>query len=89
MMVAMIRTQVYLTEEQRRQIQRLAEDQHKTMAQVIREAIEEYIVQAMEMEPSSEALGSSVDPLWEIIELGSSGISDGSVHHDRDIYDED
>jgi len=43
--MAMTRTQIYLTEEQRKQIQRLAEAQHKTMAQVIREAVKEYIVQ--------------------------------------------
>jgi predicted DNA-binding protein len=89
MMMAMTRTQIYLTEEQRGQIQRLAKAQHKTMAQVVHEAVEEYVIQRMEIEPSSEALDSSADPLWEIIGLGSSGITDGSIHHDRDIYDED
>ncbi|HID88061.1 MAG TPA: ribbon-helix-helix protein, CopG family [Anaerolineae bacterium] len=77
--MAMTRTQIYLTEEQREQIRRLAEAQHKTMAQVIREAIEEYVTQQT----------SDEDPLWDIIGLGASGITDGSIHHDRDIYDED
>lgn len=77
--MAMTRTQVYLTEQQRRQIQRLAEAQRKTMAQVIREAIEEYMIRQTTDE----------DPLWDIIGLGSSGITDGSIHHDRDICDED
>jgi len=75
----MTRTQVYLTEEQRRQIQRLAEAQRKTMAQVIREAVEEYVIRQT----------TDDDPLWDIIGLGASGITDGSIHHDRDIYDED
>ena len=77
--MAMIRTQVYLTEEQRRQIQRLAEAQRKTMAQVIREAVEEYVVRRSAEESA----------WWDIVNLGSSGITDGSIHHDRDIYDED
>ena len=77
--MAMTRTQIYLTEEQREQIQRLAEAQHKTMAQVIREAVEEYIVQRSAQESA----------WWDIVNLGSSGITDGSIHHDRDIYDED
>jgi predicted transcriptional regulator len=77
--MAMTRTQIYLTEEQRGKIQRLAEAQRKTMAQVIREAVEEYIVQRSARESA----------WWDIVGLGSSGIPDGSIHHDRDIYDED
>jgi hypothetical protein len=85
--MAMIRTQIYLTEEQRKQMQRLAEAQHKTMAQVIREAIEEYVIQQMGTKDLGEL--SEADPLQDIIGLGASGITDGSIHHDRDIYDED
>ncbi len=77
--MAMTRTQIYLTEEQRGKIQRLAELEHKSMAQVIREAVEEYVIRQT----------SNEDPLWDIVGLGSSGITDGSIHHDRDIYDED
>ena len=77
--MAMTRTQIYLTEEQRGKIQRLAELEHKSMAQVIREAVEEYVIRQ----------ASNEDPLWDIVGLGSSGITDGSIHHDRDIHDED
>jgi hypothetical protein len=87
--MAMTRTQVYLTEEQRRQIQHLAKAQHKTMAQLIREAVEQYVTQWMHPELLSKASVSSADPLRDIIALGSSGITNGSIHHDRDIYDED
>jgi len=87
--MAMTRTQVYLTEEQHRHIQRLAEAQHKTMAQVIREAVEEYAIKQMDTEDFSETSVSSADPLRDIIGLGASGITDGSIHHDRYIYDED
>lgn len=37
------RTQVYLTEEQRARIDRAAESQGVTMAEVIRRAIDEYV----------------------------------------------
>lgn len=87
--MAMKRTQVYLTEEQHRRIRRLAEAQYKSMAQVIREAVEEYVSQQMGTKGFLETSMSSADPLRDIIGLGASGISDGSIHHDRDIYDED
>lgn len=109
--MTMTRTQIYLTEEQRRQIQHLAEAQHKSMAQVIREAVEEYVVQQVGIEGFGQASVSGLteprpepakglaevsatpprraDPLRDIIGLGASGITDGSIHHDRDIYDED
>jgi len=38
------RTQVYLTEAQRARLDQRAETQHTTMAQVIREAIDRYLV---------------------------------------------
>ena len=87
--MAMTRTQIYLTEEQREQIQRLAEAQHKTMAQVIREAVEEYVIKQMDTEDFGKISVSSADPLRDIIGLGASGITDGSIHHDHYIYDED
>jgi len=86
--MAMTRTQIHLTEEQRRQIQRLAEARHKTMAEVIREAVEEYMIQQIDTEDSA-APASRADPLRDIIGLGASGITDGSIHHDRDIHDDD
>ena len=87
--MAMTRTQIDLTEEQRRQIQRLAELEHRTMAQVIREAVEEYVIQRMDIESLRKASVNPNDPLWDIVGLGDSGITDGSIHHDRYIYDED
>jgi len=54
--MAMMRTQIYLTEEQRRQIQRLAEAPHKTMAEVIRKAVEEYMIQQIDTEDFGERL---------------------------------
>jgi len=87
--MAMTRTQIYLTEEQHGWILRLAKAQRKTMAEVIREAVEEYVIKQMDTEDLGETSVSSADPLRDIIGLGASGITDGSIHHDRYIYDED
>jgi len=40
------RTQVYFTEEQRRQLDALARREGKTLARVVREAVDAYVVQA-------------------------------------------
>jgi hypothetical protein len=45
------RTQVYLTSEQRRRLDELASREGKTLAQVIREAVNAYLVEAA---PESE-----------------------------------
>ena len=51
--MASTRTQIYLTEEQRRRIDRIAAAKGLTMAEVIRRAVDEYLV--LELDPS-EAL---------------------------------
>ncbi len=40
------RTQVYFTEEQRRRLDALAEREGKTLAQVVREAVDAHVAQA-------------------------------------------
>ena len=72
----MKRTQIYLTEEQRQNLEELASAQDTTMSHVIREAIDEYVTLHL----------VDTDPLLEIVGLGESGSSDGSVHHDQEIY---
>ncbi len=39
------RTQVYFTEEQRRRLDALAKDQGRTLASVVREAVDAYVAQ--------------------------------------------
>ena len=57
--MAMIRTQIYLTEEQRRKIKRLAKLQQKSMAQVVREAVEEHMIRQTKNENPSDPNSSS------------------------------
>lgn len=77
--MVMKRTQIYLTEEQHQQLEVLAETRDTTMSNLVREAITEYVARHVLVE---------TDPLLAIIGLGESGIGDGSIHHDRDIYGE-
>ncbi len=74
----MKRTQIYLTKEQHRYLERLASARDTTISSLIREAISEYVAHQL----------AEQDPLLDIIGLGESGLGDSSVHHDRDIYDE-
>lgn len=72
----MVRTQIYLEEDQHRILNDLADAQQRTMAALIREALAEYLVRR----------SAETDPLLDLFGLGASGISDGAVEHDRDIY---
>lgn len=51
----MKRTQIYLTEDLYEAVRRLSYEQHRSMADVIREAVAEYLVQ----EEGAPAQGSS------------------------------
>lgn len=75
--MSMARTQIYLTEAQRRRVQEIAASHQSTMAEVIREAIEFYLAQ----QDTKDA------PLIALAGLGESGDSQSSEEHDRVIYD--
>ncbi len=77
--MAMIRTQIYLTQMQHRLIQKLARQQRSSAAEIIRQAVESYLEK---MVP-----GGGEDPLFKIIGLGASGETKGSIEHDKGIYD--
>lgn len=72
----MKRTQIYLTEKQHWYLKKLADVRDTTVSNLIREAITEYVVRHF----------AEQDPLLDIIGLGESGFTDGSIHHDRDLY---
>lgn len=56
------RTQIYLTEEQRRRLDRLAEQEGKPLAQLVREAVDAYLARVPDPEPAlNETFGSLPD----------------------------
>jgi Arc/MetJ-type ribon-helix-helix transcriptional regulator len=57
--------------------------EEKSVAQLIREAIQELLESKREKSSSFKRKSNS---FLKIIGICNSGIKDGSVHHDRDIY---
>lgn len=57
---------------------------HKSLAQMVREAVEQTYGLS---KPKPKSLKEfHKDPIFSIIGICASGIKDGAVHHDRDIY---
>lgn len=73
-----VRTQIYLTEEQHQMLSDLSYRKKTPVAEMIRRAVDEYLDKL-----SSEGV---LNPLTNIIALGESGSSRGSVKHDEEIY---
>jgi len=81
----MVRTQVYLTRTAYTELQRRAEKHGLTLAVQIREALESYLLRGKAVEDELEPL--DLGNLFEITgKFGGSGLSDGSVNHDKYIY---
>lgn len=79
----MIRTQIYLTDEQKRAIETAALQAKKPEAQVIRELLD----QGLEAAGPRQSAGTA---LLRLVELGKSygatGPTDLSTHHDDYLY---
>ena len=80
----MVRTQVYLPRDIYKQIKARADAEGITMATQIREALAQYVVET-EQDKSKFGIPED-DPIWNLIGIIDSGISDGSVNHDKYIY---
>jgi len=76
--VPKVRTQIYLTEEQHQMLRDLSDRKKTPVAEMIRQAVDEYLNKQSSEEP--------FNPLNRIIAMGESGSSRGSVTHDEEIY---
>ena len=82
----MVRTQVYLPRDIYEQLKQRADKEGITMAHQIREALMQYVIETTE-EDESKYVISDDDPIWDLIGIvKNSGITDGSVNHDKYIY---
>jgi predicted transcriptional regulator len=71
----MVRTQIYLPDEQIADLRQVAEAQKRTVSDLIREALGIYLGR-QEMDP------------WDLlVGIGASGRDDGALHHDE-VYDQ-
>ncbi|MCP5100029.1 MAG: ribbon-helix-helix protein, CopG family [Chloroflexi bacterium] len=83
----MIRTQVYLPREIYEKLKLRAESEGTAMATQIREALSEYVVKSTKLQ-SGQPIPED-DPIWDMIGMVDSGVTDGSVNHDKYIYTRD
>ena len=77
----MIRTQIQLTEEQASRVKQIAAERHVSMAEVIREGLDQSL-------RSSANAVSHEDRIRRAIEAAGryrSGAADGSTEHDRHL----
>lgn len=82
----MIRTQVYLTEEQDLQLTLIAKRNRKSKAQVFREAFDAGV---KSMQPS-ETLGEALQQLIDLGEkLKIKAPPDLSINHDKYLYEDE
>jgi hypothetical protein len=83
----MVRTQVYLPRDIYEHLKDRADKEGSSMASQIREALAQYVVEA-NMGDKAPVLTKD-DPIWDMIGMGKSGITDGSYNHDKYIYTRD
>lgn len=80
----MVRTQVYLPRDIYEQLKHRADKEGGSMAHYIREALAQYVVE-MDVEDKTPVFTKD-DPIWEMVGMIKSGITDGSYNHDKYIY---
>ncbi|MBI5949315.1 MAG: CopG family transcriptional regulator [Chloroflexi bacterium] len=79
----MQRKQVYLEEEQGLAIKRLAARRGVSGAVILREALAQYLA-SHETPPELER--PEDHPLWGIVGIGASGVTDAAANHDHHLY---
>jgi len=79
-----VATNIRLPRETLQDLKLQAVRQHKSLAQMVRDAVDQvYGVP----KPKTQSLKEfHKDPLFSIIGICKTGIKDGAVHHDREIY---
>jgi hypothetical protein len=80
----MVRTQIYLPPDIYEALKKRAEEDGISMGRQIREAVAKYVTDRDEDE--QVPVLTADDPIWNIVGMFESGITDGSVNHDKYIY---
>ena len=75
-----VRMQIYLAKNQHERLKTLSSSAGKSVAGIIREAVDRYLE-----EPGGKPL-SPDDPLWDVAGAIDSGLGDLSETHDEHLY---
>ncbi len=82
-----VRLQTYLSASLYERLQEEARQRRESMAQIVREAVEQYLASREEEDAAPD------DPIWQIPDLvagyTTAGLADGAVDHDRYLYDDE
>jgi len=77
------RTQMYFPEDMLQQVRQLADSEHTTIADIVRNAVGEFL----NKKKTKKAIDWDNDPLMKLIEQApASGTGDASVNHDFYLY---
>lgn len=79
-MSTIVATNIRIPEEALKELKYRAIEEKKSVNQLIREAITEYLTR------SDRAAGRREDPFDEVVGMARSGIRDGSERHDYYLY---
>lgn len=79
MSIAEKRTQVYFPNELYRKIERIARHESKSVASIIRKAVERYLKEQNDIDWEN-------DPIFKAVGIMDSGMSDLSENHDKYLY---
>lgn len=75
------RTQMYFPEEMLKQVKQVADQEHTTIAEIVRNAVGEFI------KKKKKVIDWDNDPLWEVIgHVEGSGCTDVAENHDVYLY---
>ena len=81
-MTVQITTNIRLPKDMLKRLKLRAVEEEKSVSQLIREAIENYLFGKTTSPPDE----SQTDPIMKIIGIAQSGIKDGSIAHDRYLH---
>jgi len=85
--IAEVRTQIYLPREQHRALKRAAKLQSVSMAQLIRDAVEEYLDRGAAAARGPDREDPAFMLLEKAKEIGGSGLPDADARdHDDELY---
>lgn len=76
--VAEKRTQVYFPEKLYRDVKKRAKAESKSLAAVVREAVQKHM--------EEKKIDWENDPIFKLVGIAKSGVTDLSVNHDHYLY---
>lgn len=84
--VAEVRTQIYLSEQQHRELRRVANQRETSMAQVVRDAVDGYLARTGGADSLDDETFRN-DPIWNLPERARDfGRGDAARNHDALLY---